>query len=138
METSLERVLEANRADIQKGIDEAMVELETCRRRCAELEALIARGRAALGTGVTLLAQTSPMTLHEAIRLVLADHGNEWMSARSIANEVNARQIYRKRDGSPVEVNQVHARTNNYSDLFEKADGRIRLKKEQLAEGGPD
>jgi len=135
MTTSLERALEAGRADIEKGIDEAMLELEACRDRCAELEALIGRAHAALGSPGNVLAQTSPMTLHEAIRRVLTDHGNEWMTARSIGDEVNARQIYRKRDGSPVEVNQVHARTNNYSDLFEKADGRIRLKTGQLAEG---
>jgi hypothetical protein len=134
MTTSLERALEASRADIEKGIAEAMLELAACRDRCAELEALIARAHAALGTGGSLLAPTTPMTLHEAIRRVLTDHGNEWMTARSIGDEVNARQLYRKRDGSPVGVNQVHARTNNYTDLFEKADGRIRLKTGQLAE----
>jgi hypothetical protein len=36
----------------------------------------------------------------------------------------------RKRDGSPVEVNQVPARTGNYPDLFEKEGSRIRLKGE--------
>jgi hypothetical protein len=41
---------------------------------------------------------------------------------------VNRRALYRKRDGSPVEVNQVHARTNNYTDLFEKDGPKVRLK----------
>jgi hypothetical protein len=40
--------------------------------------------------------------------------------------------LYRKRDGSPVEVDQVHARTNNYANLFEKNGSAIRLK-----EGAP-
>jgi hypothetical protein len=39
---------------------------------------------------------------------------------RQLADAVNERGLYRKRDGSPVEVNQVHARTSNYEALFEK------------------
>jgi hypothetical protein len=69
------------------------------------------------------------MTLHDALARVLEDIGNEWMTARELADEVNRRGLYRKRDGSPVEVNQVHARTNNYEDLFEKNGPKIRLKK---------
>jgi hypothetical protein len=45
---------------------------------------------------------------------------------------VNTRGLYRTRDGSPVEVNQVHARTGNYPDLFEKQGSQIRLKGEPL------
>ena len=37
-------------------------------------------------------------------------------------------RLYRKRDGSPVEINQVHARTSNYGALFEKDGPKIRLK----------
>jgi hypothetical protein len=68
-----------------------------------------------------------PLTLHEALARVLEDAGNEWMTARELADEVNRRGLYRKRDGSTVEVNQVHARTNNYRDLFEKDGPKIRL-----------
>lgn len=38
--------------------------------------------------------------------------------------------LYRKRDGSPVEVNEIHARTNNYQDLFEKDGSLIRMRTE--------
>ena len=47
---------------------------------------------------------------------------------RELADEVNERSMYRKRDGSPVEANQVHARTKNYTALFEKDGSRIRLR----------
>ena len=40
------------------------------------------------------------------------------------------RGLYHKKDGSPVEINQVHARTNNYHDLFEKDGPLIRLREE--------
>jgi hypothetical protein len=42
------------------------------------------------------------------------------MTARALADAVNGRGLYRKKDGSPVEINQVRARTNNYHDLFRK------------------
>jgi hypothetical protein len=35
--------------------------------------------------------------------------------------------LYEKRDGRPVEINQVHARTKNYPHMFEKQRSRIRL-----------
>ena len=44
----------------------------------------------------------------------LDEQGNRWMRAREIADLVNERKLYRKGDGSPVDVNQIHARTNNY------------------------
>jgi hypothetical protein len=49
---------------------------------------------------------------------------------RTLADAVNARGLYRKRDGSPVEVNRVRACTSNYPDLFEKEGSQIRLKEE--------
>jgi hypothetical protein len=70
------------------------------------------------------------MTLHQALALVLQEHGNEPMTARALADAVNDRGLYRKKDGSAVEVNQVHARTNNYQDLFEKDGSLIRLRTE--------
>lgn len=70
------------------------------------------------------------MTLHQALMQILQEHGNEPMTARAPADAVNERGVYRKRDGSPVEVNQIHARTNNYQDLFEKDGSLIRLRTE--------
>jgi hypothetical protein len=49
------------------------------------------------------------------------------MTARELADEVNGRGLYAKRDGSVVEANQIHARTNNGA-LFEKDGASIPLK----------
>src|SRR5205085_7162313 len=38
------------------------------------------------------------------------------------------RALYRKKDGTPIEPNQVHARTKNYDELFEKNGPRVRLR----------
>jgi len=70
----------------------------------------------------------SPTTLHEAIAQVLREEGNEWMTARQLTDAVNERGLYRKRDGNGVDVNQVHARTRNYGDMFEKDGPNIRLR----------
>ena len=48
------------------------------------------------------------------------------MTVKDRAAEVNGRHLYRKRDGSAVEANQVHARLNNYGQLFEKEGPRVR------------
>lgn len=132
----LDGALERSRQMIETPLAEARAELETVDARRAELIGQIARAEAILGGGgppdPRMAATTQPadraLTLHEAIARVLDDHGNEWMTARELTNEVNRRGLYRKRDGSALEVNQVHARTNNYGELFEKNGPRIRLK----------
>ncbi|MGH8945015.1 MAG: hypothetical protein ACRDVL_02565 [Acidimicrobiia bacterium] len=68
------------------------------------------------------------MTLHEALDVVLSDNGNKWITAGDLAAEVNRRNLYRMRDGRPVEASQIHARVRNYSHLFEKNGSRIRLR----------
>lgn len=129
MTEKLERALEASRADIERGLAEAEAELARCHERCRELELLIARAKAALGRqDRSTESLNRPMYLHEAIRLVLKDNGNRWMTVKDLANEVNHRRLYRKRDGSNVEANQIHARTKNYEAMFEKDGPRVRLK----------
>jgi hypothetical protein len=60
------------------------------------------------------------VTLHAEIRDILIENSNRWMTTRELADEVNARGRYRKRDGSPVTDYQIHGRTRQYPDLFEK------------------
>lgn len=121
---------------IDTALMEARAELETLDARRDELLDQIARAEALLGgsgpptppAAAATQPGHRPLTLHEAITRVLDDHGNEWMTARELTEQVNRRGLYRKRDGSAVEVNQVHARTNNYGDLFEKDGPKIRLR----------
>jgi hypothetical protein len=133
--TELSGALERSRELIEHALTEARAELASLDERRAELleqiaqaEAIVAREPAAQVPAPPAHLATT-MTLHEALARVLEDTGNEWTTARELADDVNRRGLYRKRDGSPVEVNQVHARTNNYTQLFEKDGPKIRLKK---------
>ena len=112
---------------IQEALTDARTELDALRARQGELEEQIAQAEAALTDAPASPEHAARMTLHEALAHVLRDHNNEPMTARELADEVNQRGLYHKRDGSPVETNQVHARTNNYGAVFEKEGSRIRL-----------
>jgi hypothetical protein len=131
MSEQLESALEENRAVIEAALVQTERELVALRARESELEGLVARAKAALGVEPEpdpRLSESERLTLHEAIARVLNDNGNSWMTVRALAGEVNRRQLYRKRDGSPVEPNQIHARTKNYTALFEKDGPRVRLR----------
>jgi hypothetical protein len=121
----LRSALEGSRGAIEAGIASAQTELDDLRERSRQLEDLISRARAALGE-----SSLKQLTLHDALAVVLRGNGNRLTSAKELSSEVTRRGLYSKRDGTPLEVNQVHARTNNYPHLFEKQDGLIRLKKE--------
>jgi hypothetical protein len=125
MDANLATVLDRSRQMIQEALIDARAELETLQARQLELEELIRQAETALGSE----SSASPeMTLHKAIAHVLRANENHWMTARELADAVTAQGLYRKRDGSPLEANQVHARTNNYADLFEKEGANIRLR----------
>ena len=119
---------------IQEALTDARTELAALHARETELENLIAQAETALGEPPTHAAtgEAVTMTLHEAIAQLLRENDNEWMTARELADALNQRSLYRKRDGSPVEVNQVHARTNNYRSIFEKDGPNVRLREESL------
>jgi hypothetical protein len=116
---------------IAQALTRTRSELEALDRRREELVEQIERAEAILGSSGSQPRrnEAGPMTLHAALVRILEDNGNEWVTARELADEVNRRALYRKRDGSAVEVNQVHARTSNYARLFEKDGPRIRLQK---------
>ena len=67
------------------------------------------------------------MTLHEAIAEVLETAGRA-MTTREIADELNRIKTYRKKDGSEIEAFQIHGRTRNYPDLFERDRSLVSLK----------
>jgi hypothetical protein len=72
--------------------------------------------------------QVEDVTLHEEIAEILRELGNAWMSTQEIADLVNERARYRKRDGSAVTAFQIHVRTRNYGYLFERQGSQIRLR----------
>lgn len=66
------------------------------------------------------------MTLHEAIKKLLIET-NRPMKPTEIANELNQRDWYRRKDGGPLPSAQISARVNNYTSVFFKRDGKIHL-----------
>ena len=50
------------------------------------------------------------------------------MTTEKIAEAVNERDNYRKKDGSAVTAFQIHGRTRNYAHLFEREGSKVRLR----------
>jgi signal transduction histidine kinase len=71
------------------------------------------------------------MTLHEAIEQVLQNAEKPLLS-RDIADTINSHKLYRRKDGLPVSASQVTTRANNYSKLFTKESGKIKLVKDDI------
>ena len=62
------------------------------------------------------------------MRLVLDEAGTPLFS-REIAQEINARGLYRMQDGRPIGTSQVSARAHNYPRIFLRLrDRRIGLR----------
>jgi hypothetical protein len=71
---------------------------------------------------------SSGITLHDEIVEILRELGNRWTSTRELADLVNTRGRYRKRDGSKVTDFQIHGRTRKYGQLFERQGSEVRLR----------
>lgn len=66
------------------------------------------------------------MTLHAAMKKVLLQAGRP-LKAVELSEEIKTLDLYRKRDGSPVQPDQVRARARTYPHLFTQAAGAIGL-----------
>jgi hypothetical protein len=133
MSERLRRAVHATREELREAIAEAEAELAGLQASEQELMALIAEARRLLGNadGRSLggsIVPERPPTLHDAMQLVLRAAGEDGLTGRQLKDAINQQQLYRSRDGAAVEVNQVHARANSYPRMFEKRDGRIRLR----------
>lgn len=58
------------------------------------------------------------MTLHEAIEEVLKESGAS-LSANEIADQINSKGLYHRKDGTIIKPVQIFARVSNYNYLFE-------------------
>lgn len=133
---SLEQALTANRVEVERALAKAEVELDELRTRQRRLEDSIRRARLVLGIDPMIVAAVAGgdglheghLPLHEALARILRSQGNRVMSARELADEVNRTGSYRKRDGSPLDMGQIHARVHNYDRLFVRAGGGIQLR----------
>lgn len=126
----LDAALQERNAALEEVLRKAEEELEVCRARCSELERAIGRTRALINPPEAgRPAPTGParITLHEAMRQVLSEGGNEGLTGRELVDTINSRGLYRQRAGTPVTINQVHARARNYGHMFARREGRFVL-----------
>lgn len=72
------------------------------------------------------------MTLHEAIEKLLRQTGRP-MTTQQIADELNKNGWYQKKDGSTIQVFQIHGRTRNYANIFDRDGSTVSLIGQSLA-----
>jgi hypothetical protein len=65
--------------------------------------------------------------LHEAIAQVLREKKKP-MTTQELTDAINSRNLYRKKDGSDIKPKQISARISNHPELFDRVDGKIRLR----------
>ncbi len=127
----LGEILEERRPAIEAGLKAALRELAEIEDRKRELEALVTRARAALGEPVQAVgAGRAKLKLHEAMQMLLSEAPGRAMTVQDLAREINDRRLYEKRDGSPIEPNQIHARAGAkaYAHMFSKERGVVTLR----------
>ena len=66
------------------------------------------------------------MKIEEAIVYLLASSGYG-MKVEQIAREINARGLFVRRGGEPVDVKMVYSVVMAHPEMFCKSEGRIRL-----------
>ena len=66
------------------------------------------------------------MTLHEAIEKLLKERGRA-MTTSEIADELNKNKWFTKKDSSEICAFQVHGRTYNYTNLFNRDGSQVSL-----------
>lgn len=67
------------------------------------------------------------MTLHEAIEFLLIEAKGE-LTSSELAQLINEKKLYERRDLQPVTSNQILARIGNYKDLFDLKGSKVTLK----------
>jgi hypoxanthine-DNA glycosylase len=66
------------------------------------------------------------MTLHKAIEKLLRQTGRP-MTTQQIADELNKNGWYQKKDGSTIQAFQIHGRTRNYANIFDRDGSTVSL-----------
>ncbi|HEX2069283.1 MAG TPA: hypothetical protein VHH54_03675 [Actinomycetota bacterium] len=110
--------------------------LADLRDQVHELERLVASGWDLLEGKATHLpwppasAPKRPPTLHDVIRNIVLEHGNQWLTTTYVTREIAARSLYRRRDGLPPGVRDVSARVSSYNGWFVRWGWYFRLRNE--------
>lgn len=73
------------------------------------------------------------MTLHEAIEKLILQTGQS-MTTTEIANELNKNKWYQKKDKSLISPFQIHGRTKNYPQIFNRNGITVSLIKQSISD----
>src|SRR4051794_40701275 len=99
--------------ELRGDLDHARHRLRQARAGTAEIEQQVAALEALLSlaseSDVEPPSEPRGLTLHGAMVEVLKKEPGRMLRANDLASEINRRQLYRMRDGRPVEPQQVHA-----------------------------
>ena len=76
------------------------------------------------------------MTLHEAIEKLLRQTGRP-MTTQQIADELNKNGWYQKKDGSTIQAFQIHGRTRNYANIFDRDGSTVSLIGQSVTKAKP-
>jgi transcriptional regulator with XRE-family HTH domain len=121
-----ELVLTTRKIDYEHNVSVLRENLELSPAERIDQGALVGR----LLQGDSILNFPSRPTLHLEIARILDKRGNGWMTTRDIADAVNEAQRYRKETtSSPVTPFQIHGRTKNYDEVFERKGSHVRLRR---------
>ena len=71
-------------------------------------------------------------TFKEELTDILLAHGNRWMTIRELADAVNLRGRYWKKDQSVLTPYEVHVRARHYPMIFERGGTSLRLSNPSL------
>jgi hypothetical protein len=75
------------------------------------------------------------MTLHDAMRIVLAECPEHKATTSSISEEISKRGLYERKDGQAARATQINARARQYPEMFEFAEpGVVRLVSNSLTD----
>jgi hypothetical protein len=124
-------VVTARRDEIESDLVLARIERDRATNNLQEAESRVAffehMVSLAGGEGAAAEAPAEKLTLHEAMRRVLATAPQRMMRAADLAESINRQRLYRMQDGRPVEKQQVHARVGHYPELFDREGTFIKL-----------
>ena len=79
-----------------------------------------------IANGRTTTNKQKIMTLHESIEKLLRQTGRP-MTTQQIADELNKNNWYQKKDGSTITAYQIHGRTKNYANIFDRDGSTVSL-----------
>jgi hypothetical protein len=112
--------------EIEEDLGDARRQLEASSENANELQLNIAN----LEFLVSLVwpsEEPPKLTLHEAMKVVLEVQPGKVMRVSQLADEINTKHLYTRRDHKPIEPRQLEARAHQYPDMLERSGGFIRL-----------